>query len=113
MSKLSSLSDLANLLPDDYKAAQDNTRVAFKTGYTGKAVTLSVKLDNKKRAGKTVTIVSGFQSNPQELEELLKNLKKLCGAGGQLLDNTIEIQGDHRDKVVKKLEDLGYKVQKK
>jgi predicted translation initiation factor SUI1 len=112
MSKLSSLSDLANLLPDDYKAVQDNTRVA-KTGYDGKAVTLTVKLDNKKRNGKTVTVISGFQSTPAELDELLKNMKKLCGAGGQLLDNTIEIQGDHRDKIVAKLESLHYKVLKK
>ena len=100
-------------LPDGYKAAQDNTRVAFKTGYDGKSVTLTVKLDKKKRAGKTVTVVSGFQSQPQELEELLKTLKKLCGAGGQLLDNTIEIQGDHCDKIVEKLGSLQYKAQKK
>ncbi|HYF03432.1 MAG TPA: translation initiation factor [Patescibacteria group bacterium] len=112
MSKLSSLSELANLLPNDYKAAQDNTRVA-RTGYDGKSVMLIVKLDNKKRSGKMVTVVCGFQSNPPELEELLKSLKKLCGAGGQLLDNTIEIQGDHRDKIVEKLKSLEYKVQKK
>jgi translation initiation factor 1 len=45
---------------------------------------------------------------------LAKTFKTLCGAGGTTKidgDNqTIEIQGDHRDKIAEKLQALGYKV---
>jgi translation initiation factor 1 len=42
--------------------------------------------------------------------KLSKSLKKSCGAGGAVKDRTIEIQGDHREKVVAVLVKLGYKA---
>jgi translation initiation factor 1 len=69
-----------------------------------------VQVSRSGRKGKTVTIVSGFQTNPQTLEALLKQLKTQCGAGGTLKDNTIEIQGDHRQKILPLLIELGYKA---
>ena len=62
------------------------------------------------RKGKTVTVMTGFQHSPGTLNKLLKQLKSQCGSGGTLKDNTLEIQGDHRQKLVKLLGDLGYKV---
>ena len=41
-------------------------------------------------------------------EELLASLKKLCGAGGAIRDEGIEIQGDHRDLLVAELTRLGF-----
>jgi translation initiation factor 1 len=70
---------------------------------------LKVEASRKGRKGKTVTIVSGFQVFPATLEALGKQLKTQCGAGGAVKDNTIEIQGDHRDKVQQVLTELGYK----
>jgi predicted translation initiation factor SUI1 len=105
MTKLTSLSDLAALLPNE------STQVAApkqKKGYNGKPQILKVVLDSKKRRGKTVTVISGFQSNPNELESIAQTLKKTCGAGGQVLDNTIEIQGDHRQKAIDKLTQMGF-----
>jgi len=45
---------------------------------------------------------------PEALEELATRLKKLCGAGGAVKDGNIEIQGEHRDRLVAELCKLGY-----
>jgi translation initiation factor 1 len=69
-----------------------------------------VVLDSKKRRGKTVTLVENIPHNPQVIEELCRTLKTLCGAGGTVEGKTILVQGDHRERVVAKLNELGYKV---
>lgn len=71
---------------------------------------LRVEASRAGRKGKTVTIVSGFQANSETLAELLKKLKAHCGAGGALKENELEIQGDHKQKVVEFLVKLGYKA---
>jgi translation initiation factor 1 len=60
------------------------------------------------RAGKGVSVISGLPLTPAELEELATRLKKLCGAGGAVRDGVIEIQGEHRDRLVSELTKLGY-----
>ncbi|TAE59565.1 MAG: translation initiation factor [Nostocales cyanobacterium] len=62
------------------------------------------------RKGKTVTVITGFQSKPETLTALLKQLKAQCGSGGTLKDNEIEIQGDHKQKILDILIKLGYKA---
>ncbi|MBW4636043.1 MAG: translation initiation factor [Iphinoe sp. HA4291-MV1] len=62
------------------------------------------------RKGKTVTVIRGFQSKPETLQALLKQLKTQCGTGGTVKDNEIEIQGDHKQKIVEILTKLGYKA---
>ena len=71
---------------------------------------LRVQTSRKGRKGKTVTIISGFQSNQETLTTLLKQLKNQCGAGGTLKDNEIEIQGEHKQKLLEILTQLGYKA---
>lgn len=71
---------------------------------------LKVQASRKGRKGKTVTVVSGFQSKPETLAALLKQLKAQCGAGGTVKDNEIEIQGDHAQKLAQALSQVGYKV---
>ena len=71
---------------------------------------LKVKLDTSGRRGKEVTMISNIQHNPQVIEELEKKLKKHCGAGGTSYAKTIEIQGNHIDKVTKFLEKEGFEV---
>ena len=71
---------------------------------------LRVQASRKGRKGKTVTVISGFQSTPETLSKLLKQLKTQCGTGGTLKDNTLEIQGDHAQKLVQLLTQLGYKA---
>jgi translation initiation factor 1 len=60
------------------------------------------------RSGKGVSVVSGLPLAGTGLDELATRLKKLCGAGGAVRDGTIEIQGDHRDRLVAELQKLGY-----
>ncbi|MBK9248949.1 MAG: translation initiation factor [Ignavibacteria bacterium] len=108
MKKLTSLADLAELLPaSEQKADTPKPKI----GYTGKQQVLKIALDTKRRGGKTVTVIAGFQSNPTELDTIAQTLKKKCGSGGQVLDNTIEIQGDHRIKAGETLLKLGFLIQ--
>jgi len=69
---------------------------------------LRVQTTRKGKGGKTVTVISGFQSSPKTLAKLLKQLKNQCGTGGTVKDDTLEIQGDHRQKLVQLLTQLGY-----
>ena len=60
------------------------------------------------RGGKAVSVISGLALDESALSQLATRLKKLCGAGGAVKDGTIEIQGDHRDRLVAELLRLGY-----
>ena len=60
------------------------------------------------RGGKGVSVIGGLPLAEAQLEELAKQLKKTCGAGGAVKDGRIEIQGDHRDRLVTELVKLGY-----
>jgi translation initiation factor 1 len=62
------------------------------------------------RKGKTVTLISGFKNKQENLIILLKQLKNQCGTGGTLKENEIEIQGDHKQKILEILLKLGYKA---
>ncbi|YAI81566.1 MAG: translation initiation factor [cyanobacterium endosymbiont of Rhopalodia sterrenbergii] len=71
---------------------------------------IRVKPTRSGRKGKTVTVMTGFQHSAEKLVQLLKQLKNQCGSGGTIKDNTLEIQGDHCQKLVTILSQLGYKV---
>ncbi|MCC3418957.1 MAG: translation initiation factor [Microcoleus sp. PH2017_29_MFU_D_A] len=72
--------------------------------------TLKVEASRKGRGGKTVTVISGFQEKPETLADLAKQLKAQCGTGGTVKDNEIEIQGEHKQKLLEILKKLGYKA---
>lgn len=74
---------------------------------------LRIWLDTKHRAGKVVTLITGFIGNSNDLEILAKQLKNFCGTGGNAKDNEIIIQGDHREKVLQWLLKNGYSNTKK
>ena len=69
---------------------------------------LRIILETKHRAGKTVTIVYGFEGAEADIEALGKALKNYCGTGGSVKDGEIIIQGDHRQKVFQYLKQKGY-----
>jgi translation initiation factor 1 len=66
--------------------------------------------DRKSRGGKTVTLIAGLTGTPEALEKLASELKRACGTGGTLRGDTVEIQGDFRDRLKAELEKRGYKV---
>lgn len=69
---------------------------------------LRVITDSKHRAGKIVTLVTGFAGNENDLQDLGKQLKTKCGTGGSIKDGEIIIQGNYKDKIIRWLKDLGY-----
>lgn len=70
--------------------------------------TVRVMRDRKHRGGKVVTLIAGLPA--LEAEPLGSELKRLCGSGGTVKDDTVEIQGDHRERVVELLRQRGYQV---
>lgn len=66
---------------------------------------------DKRRYGKVVTIVEGIDESDINMDELARNLKTKCAAGGTVKDGRIELQGEHRKKVQMALEKMGFTVE--
>lgn len=65
----------------------------------------------KRQQGKVVTVIRGLPAVGNDLPDLLSRLKTRCGAGGAIKEESIEIQGDHREPIRTVLGELGYRVQ--
>jgi translation initiation factor 1 len=86
-----------------------STRFAREEPLPGKIVA-KLRMEKKGRGGKTVTVVYDLPNNAAFLKELASELKRACGTGGAVVDNTVEIQGDLRDRVRDALAKKGYVV---
>lgn len=73
-------------------------------------ITAKLRVEKKGRGGKTVTVVYDLPNNAAFLKDLATELKRACGTGGAVADNTVEIQGDLRDRVRAALTKRGYVV---
>jgi translation initiation factor 1 len=62
-------------------------------------VVAKLRMEMKGRGGKTVTVVYDLPRNSAFLKELCQELKRTCGTGGAVSENTVELQGDLRDRV--------------
>ena len=74
----------------------------------GSAARVRVGREVAGRGGKGVSVISGLPLDAAALAALATRLKKLCGAGGAVKNGVIEIQGDHRERLVAELLKLGY-----
>ena len=73
---------------------------------------LVCKFEKKGRNGKPVTLIEGFEGSDDELKNISKKIKTTLGIGGSEKDGIIVIQGDNRDKIMKILQDMGYKTKR-
>ena len=69
-----------------------------------------IQRDSRGRKGKTATTVTGLPGSEAELDAVLRALKQHCGAGGSRDDRILEVQGDHRDRLLEKLTAMGFRA---
>ncbi len=117
-------------------SSQDNTRTVYSTETAGKCpvcgwpqrncqcssqqkrrdaavparLAAKLRMEKKGRAGKTVTVVYDLPQNEAFLKDLSQKLKRACGTGGAVVDDTIELQGELRERVRDILQQLGFAV---
>ena len=73
-------------------------------------VTAKLRMEKKGRGGKTVTVVYGLPRNPPFIKALAQELKRVCGTGGTPAEDSVELQGDLRDRVRDYLLKKGFSV---
>jgi len=73
-------------------------------------VVAKLRMEKKGRGGKVVTVVYDLPQNQAFLRDLAAELKRTCGTGGAVSENTVEIQGDLRDRIRATLERKGWIV---
>jgi len=66
----------------------------------------------EKRKGKPTTIIAGYEGNDEDFKLLAKEIKSKLAVGGTFKDSEIILQGDYRDKIMKLLQDKGFKTKR-
>jgi translation initiation factor 1 len=73
-------------------------------------IVAKLRIEKKGRGGKTVTVVDGPPRNVDFLKELAQEFKRACGAGGAVLEDGVELQGDLRERIRERLQKKGFTV---
>ena len=73
-------------------------------------VVAKLRIETKGRGGKTVTVVYDLPRNSEFLKGLSQELKRSCGVGGTVAEDSVELQGDVREKIRGLLQKKGWTV---
>ena len=109
MSRLVYSTDQGRLCPD---CQQAQCQCSTSTAEAGDG-NVRIRLETKGRKGKGVTTVTGIPLVGAELKKLLKELKQKTSTGGAVKDQTLELQGDQREKLLLLLSNRGWSSVKK
>jgi translation initiation factor 1 len=104
--------DIGERCPNCLRAVRE---CVCKKGTPGKAAAdgvVRVSRETQGRKGKGVTVINGLGLPADQLQALATDLKKRCGSGGSVENGRIEIQGDHRDRLVQELTQRGFKAKR-
>ncbi|MDC9720176.1 MAG: hypothetical protein PSN46_05530 [Gammaproteobacteria bacterium] len=104
MSRLVYSTDQGRLCPDCNQAQCQCSNVSSAVGDGH----VRIRLETKGRKGKGVTTVSGIPMDSSALKKLLKELKQKTSTGGAVKDQTLELQGDQREKLMLLLANRGW-----
>ncbi len=107
--KINDLSDLRSVfgLPDQIEPETNSVR---KTGNSPQDLSQTLRIHLLRLKGnKEATIIKGFTMPDESITDLAKSLKQKCGVGGTAKEKEIILQGNHREKVLKLLQELGFK----
>ena len=107
--KLNSLEDLAKITFDNLAPDPDPIPDSEPEFHTQ---ALEAHFSNKGRAGKTVTLIKGFEGSAEELKTLAKQLKQAVGVGGSIKEGDIIIQGNYREQLIQILTEMGHRVKR-
>ena len=110
--KINSLEDLGGFVFSTNKDFELNSNEELTTTLPPNQQRLEAHLDKKNRAGKIATLIKGFQGTDEDLKDLAKQLKTLCGVGGSAKEGEIIIQGNFRDKIMDFLSKKGYVIKR-
>ncbi len=103
--KLRAMLEASGGVPEEESAPVEET-----SGTRGQKTPLTLIYERKGRGGKQATIISGFEVDDAELQDLAARIKKKLGTGGSVRSGEILIQGDRRDELRRLLPELGFKV---
>ncbi len=73
-------------------------------------IVAKLRLEKQGRGGKAVTVIYGLPNNVEFLKALSQELKRACGTGGTVAEDTVELNGDLRERVRELLTKKGWTV---
>ena len=100
---------LKNLFPDHIPAAQEVVEEVEHQLFVQKEP-LICKFE--KRKGKPTTVIEGYEGTDEDFKIVAREIKTKLSVGGTFKDNSIIIQGDYRDKIMKLLQEKGFKTRR-
>ena len=105
-------SQLKNLFPNHKHSEGNNNEIQDTSGlFYNQTSPLLCKYE--KRKGKPTTIIDGFENlNKNEMKKIASSLKQKFSVGGSVKNNSLIIQGDFRDEIMKYLSVIGFKVKR-